>query len=247
MRRFAHRWNTETPEKDAGRRRALAATVAAALICLASLGLPAAAGAGQRAALRQSTLARPAVAGALDETARACPVAYDLWRAGGVRGLQIRTAPLDDDKAEAAIADAEKRLDAAASAGLLPPGAAAAAREMLAGYALGPDASVAAGEAGAFGAVQLVQGERLLQLTWHTDGAPVALALYAPGAGQGADPAALLAAWQAALGLDALPDWQPAPAAEGTAAAVSASAELGLSVTAEDDWYKLEVIPAEEA
>lgn len=218
-----------------------AAVAGTALLCLASLGLPALAGAVQRAALRRATLARPAVAGTLDETARACPVVYDLWRAGDVRA---EPALLAGDAAGRAAAEAGSRLAAFEEAGLLPPAAGEAARALLAGYT--HDGCVWAGETGAFHTVQVMQGENFLQLTWHESGAPVAFVLYAPGAGQGARPAAMLAAWKEALGVDALPDWEEEPAGEGGAAATSASAELGLYVTAGKDRLELALRPAKE-
>ena len=218
-----------------------AAVAGTALLCLASLGLPALAGAVQRAALRRATLARPAVAGTLDETARACPVVYDLWRAGDVRA---EPALLAGDAAGRAAAEAGSRLSAFEEAGLLPPAAGEAARALLAGYT--HDGCVWAGEAGAFHTVQVMQGENFLQLTWHESGAPVAFVLYAPGAGQGARPAAMLAAWKEALGVDALPDWEEKPAGEDGAAATSASAELGLYVTAGKDRLELALRPAKE-
>lgn len=218
-----------------------AAVAGTALLCLASLGLPALAGAVQRAALRRATLARPAVAGTLDETARACPVVYDLWRAGDVRA---EPALLAGDAAGRAAAEAGSRLAAFEEAGLLPPAAGEAARALLAGYT--HDGCVWAGETGAFHTVQVMQGENFLQLTWHESGAPVAFVLYAPGAGQGARPAAMLAAWKEALGVDALPDWEEEPAGEDGAAATSASAELGLYVTAGKDRLELALRPARE-
>lgn len=218
-----------------------AAVAGTALLCLASLGLPALAGAGQRAALRRATLARPAVAGTLDETARACPVVYDLWRAGDVRA---EPALLAGDAAGRAAAEAGSRLAAFEEAGLLPPAAGEAARALLAGYT--HDGCVWAGETGAFHTVQVMQGENFLQLTWHESGAPVAFVLYAPGAGQGARPAAMLAAWKEALGVDALPDWEEEPAGEDGAAVTSASAELGLYVTAGKDRLELALRPARE-
>ena len=218
-----------------------AAVAGTALLCLASLGLPALAGAVQRAALRRATLARPAVAGTLDETARACPVVYDLWRAGDVRA---EPALLAGDAAGRAAAEAGSRLAAFEEAGLLPPAAGEAARALLAGYT--HDGCVWAGETGAFHTVQVMQGENFLQLTWHESGAPVAFVLYAPGAGQGARPAAMLAAWKEALGVDALPDWEEEPAGEEGAAATSASAELGLYVTAGKDRLELALRPARE-
>lgn len=218
-----------------------AAVAGTALLCLASLGLPALAGAVQRAALRRATLARPAVAGTLDETARACPVVYDLWRAGDVRA---EPALLAGDAAGRAAAEAGSRLAAFEEAGLLPPAAGEAARALLAGYT--HDGCVWAGETGAFHTVQVMQGENFLQLTWHESGAPVAFVLYAPGAGQGARPAAMLAAWKEALGVDALPDWEEEPAGEDGAAATSASAELGLYVTAGKDRLELALRPAKE-
>ncbi|HJB41299.1 MAG TPA: hypothetical protein H9945_02255 [Candidatus Gemmiger avicola] len=218
-----------------------AAVAGTALLCLASLGLPALAGAVQRAALRRATLARPAVAGTLDETARACPVVYDLWRAGDVRA---EPALLAGDAAGRAAAEAGSRLAAFEEAGLLPPAAGEAARALLAGYT--HDGCVWAGEAGAFHTVQVMQGENFLQLTWHESGAPVAFVLYAPGAGQGARPAAMLAAWKDTLGVDALPDWEEEPAGEDGAAATSASAELGLYVTAGKDRLELALRPAKE-
>lgn len=218
-----------------------AAVAGTALLCLASLGLPALAGAVQRAALRRATLARPAVAGTLDETARACPVAYDLWRAGDVRA---EPALLAGDAAGRAAAEAGSRFAAFEEAGLLPPAAGEAARALLAGYT--HDGCVWAGETGAFHTVQVMQGENFLQLTWHESGAPVAFVLYAPGAGQGARPAAMLAAWKEALGVDALPDWEEEPAGEDGAAATSASAELGLYVTAGKDRLELALRPAKE-
>ena len=218
-----------------------AAVAGTALLCLASLGLPALAGAVQRAALRRATLARPAVAGTLDETARACPVVYDLWRAGDVRA---EPALLAGDAASRAAAEAGRRLAAFEEVGLLPPAAGEAARALLAGYT--HDGCVWAGEAGAFHTVQVMQGENFLQLTWHESGAPVAFVLYAPGAGQGARPAAMLAAWKEALGVDALPDWEEEPAGEDGAAATSASAELGLYVTAGKDRLELALRPAKE-
>lgn len=221
--------------------RRAAAVVGTALLCLASLGLPALAGAVQRAALRRATLARPAVAGTLDETARACPVVYDLWRAGDVRA---EPALLAGDAAGRAAAEAGSRLAAFEEAGLLPPAAGEAARALLDGYT--HDGCVWAGETGAFHTVQVMQGENFLQLTWHESGAPVAFALYAPGAGQGARPAAMLAAWKEALGVDALPDWEEEPAGEDGAAATSASAELGLYVTAGKDRLELALRPAKE-
>lgn len=218
-----------------------AAVAGTALLCLASLGLPALAGAVQRAALRRATLARPTVAGTLDETARACPVVYDLWRAGDVRA---EPALLAGDAAGRAAAEAGSRLAAFEEAGLLPPAAGEAARALLAGYT--HDGCVWAGETGAFHTVQVMQGENFLQLTWHESGAPVAFVLYAPGAGQGARPAAMLAAWKEALGVDALPDWEEEPAGEDGAAATSASAELGLYVTAGKDRLELALRPARE-
>lgn len=218
-----------------------AAVAGTALLCLASLGLPALAGAVQRAALRRATLARPAVAGTLDETARACPVVYDLWRAGDVRA---EPALLAGDAAGRAAAEAGSRLAAFEEAGLLPPAAGEAARALLAGYT--HDGCVWAGETGAFHTVQVMQGENFLQLSWHESGAPVAFVLYAPGAGQGARPAAMLAAWKEALGVDALPDWEEEPAGEEGAAATSASAELGLYVTAGKDRLELALRPARE-
>lgn len=218
-----------------------AAVAGTALLCLASLGLPALAGAVQRAALRRATLARPAVAGTLDETARACPVVYDLWRAGDVRA---EPALLAGDAAGRAAAETGNRLAAFEEAGLLPPAAGEAARALLAGYT--HDGCVWAGETGAFHTVQVMQGENFLQLTWHESGAPVAFVLYAPGAGQGARPAAMLAAWKEALGVDALPDWEEEPAGEEGAAATSASAELGLYVTAGKDRLELALRPARE-
>lgn len=218
-----------------------AAVAGTALLCLASLGLPALAGAVQRAALRRATLARPAVAGTLDETARACPVVYDLWRAGDVRA---EPALLAGDAAGRAAAEAGSRLAAFEEAGLLPPAAGEAARALLAGYT--HDGCVWAGETGAFHTVQVMQGENFLQLSWHESGAPVAFVLYAPGAGQGARPAAMLAAWKEALGVDALPDWEEEPAGEDGAAATSASAELGLYVTAGKDRLELALRPAKE-
>lgn len=218
-----------------------AAVAGTALLCLASLGLPALAGAVQRAALRRATLARPAVAGTLDETARACPVVYDLWRAGDVRA---EPALLAGDAAGRAAAEAGSRFAAFEEAGLLPPAAGEAARALLAGYT--HDGCVWAGETGAFHTVQVMQGENFLQLTWHESGAPVAFVLYAPGAGQGARPAAMLAAWKEALGVDALPDWEEEPAGEDGAAATSASAELGLYVTAGKDRLELALRPARE-
>lgn len=218
-----------------------AAVAGTALLCLASLGLPALAGAVQRAALRRATLARPAVAGTLDETARACPVVYDLWRAGDVRA---EPALLAGDAAGRAAAETGNRLAAFEEAGLLPPAAGEAARALLAGYT--HDGCVWAGETGAFHTVQVMQGENFLQLTWHESGAPVAFVLYAPGAGQGARPAAMLAAWKEALGVDALPDWEEEPAGEDGAAATSASAELGLYVTAGKDRLELALRPARE-
>ena len=218
-----------------------AAVAGTALLCLASLGLPALAGAVQRAALRRATLARPAVAGTLDETARACPVVYDLWRAGDVRA---EPALLAGDAAGRAAAEAGSRLAAFEEAGLLPPAAGEAARALLAGYT--HDGCVWAGETGAFHTVQVMQGENFLQLTWHESGAPVAFVLYAPGAGQGARPAAMLAAWKDTLGVDALPDWEEEPAGEEGAAATSASAELGLYVTAGKDRLELALRPAKE-
>ena len=218
-----------------------AAVAGTALLCLASLGLPALAGAVQRAALRRATLARPAVAGTLDETARACPVVYDLWRAGDVRA---EPALLAGDAAGRAAAEAGSRLAAFEEAGLLPPAAGEAARALLAGYT--HDGCVWAGETGAFHTVQVMQGENFLQLTWHESGAPVAFVLYAPGAGQGARPAAMLAAWKEALGVDALPDWEEEPAGEDGAAVTSASAELGLYVTAGKDRLELALRPAKE-
>lgn len=218
-----------------------AAVAGTALLCLASLGLPALAGAVQRAALRRATLARPSVAGTLDETARACPVVYDLWRAGDVRA---EPALLAGDAAGRAAAEAGSRLAAFEEAGLLPPAAGEAARALLAGYT--HDGCVWAGETGAFHTVQVMQGENFLQLTWHESGAPVAFVLYAPGAGQGARPAAMLAAWKEALGVDALPDWEEKPAGEDGAAATSASAELGLYVTAGKDRLELALRPAKE-
>ena len=218
-----------------------AAVAGTALLCLASLGLPALAGAVQRAALRRATLARPAVAGTLDETARACPVVYDLWRAGDVRA---EPALLAGDAAGRAAAEAGSRLAAFEEAGLLPPAAGEAARALLAGYT--HDGCVWAGETGAFHTVQVMQGENFLQLTWHESGAPVAFVLYAPGAGQGARPAAMLAAWKEALGVDALPDWEEEPAGEEGAAVTSASAELGLYVTAGKDRLELALRPAKE-
>ena len=221
--------------------RRAAAVTGTALLCLASLGLPALAGAVQRAALRRATLARPAVAGTLDETARACPVVYDLWRAGDVRA---EPALLAGDAAGRAAVEAGSRLAAFEEAGLLPPAAGEAARALLAGYT--HDGCVWAGETGAFHTVQVMQGENFLQLTWHESGAPVAFVLYAPGAGQGARPAAMLAAWKEALGVDALPDWEEEPAGEEGAAATSASAELGLYVTAGKDRLELALRPARE-
>lgn len=221
--------------------RRAAAVTGTALLCLASLGLPALAGAVQRAALRRATLARPAVAGTLDETARACPVVYDLWRAGDVRA---EPALLAGDAAGRAAVEAGSRLAAFEEAGLLPPAAGEAARALLAGYT--HDGCVWAGETGAFHTVQVMQGENFLQLTWHESGAPVAFVLYAPGAGQGARPAAMLAAWKEALGVDALPDWEEEPAGEEGAAATSASAELGLYVTAGKDRLELALRPAKE-
>lgn len=218
-----------------------AAVAGTALLCLASLGLPALAGAVQRAALRRATLARPAVAGTLDETARACPVVYDLWRAGDVRA---EPALLAGDAAGRAAAEAGSRFAGFEEAGLLPPAAGEAARALLAGYT--HDGCVWAGETGAFHTVQVMQGENFLQLTWHESGAPVAFVLYAPGAGQGARPAAMLAAWKEALGVDALPDWEEEPAGEDGAAATSASAELGLYVTAGKDRLELALRPARE-
>ena len=218
-----------------------AAVAGTALLCLASLGLPALAGAVQRAALRRATLARPAVAGTLDETARACPVVYDLWRAGDVRA---EPALLAGDAAGRAAVEAGSRLAAFEEAGLLPPAAGEAARALLAGYT--HDGCVWAGETGAFHTVQVMQGENFLQLIWHESGAPVAFVLYAPGAGQGARPAAMLAAWKEALGVDALPDWEEEPAGEEGAAATSASAELGLYVTAGKDRLELALRPARE-
>lgn len=218
-----------------------AAVAGTALLCLASLGLPALAGAVQRAALRRATLARPAVAGTLDETARACPVVYDLWRAGDVRA---EPALLAGDAAGRAAAEAGSRLAAFEEAGLLPPAAGEAARALLAGYT--HDGCVWAGETGAFHTVQVMQGENFLQLTWHESGAPVAFVLYAPGAGQGARPAAMLAAWKDTLGVDALPDWEEEPAGEDGAAVTSASAELGLYVTAGKDRLELALRPAKE-
>lgn len=218
-----------------------AAVAGTALLCLASLGLPALAGAVQRAALRRATLARPAVAGTLDETARACPVVYDLWRAGDVRA---EPALLAGDAAGRAAVEAGSRLAAFEEAGLLPPAAGEAARALLAGYT--HDGCVWAGETGAFHTVQVMQGENFLQLTWHESGAPVAFVLYAPGAGQGARPAAMLAAWKEALGVDALPDWEEEPAGEDGAAVTSASAELGLYVTAGKDRLELALRPAKE-
>ena len=218
-----------------------AAVAGTALLCLASLGLPALAGAVQRAALRRATLARPAVAGTLDETARACPVVYDLWRAGDVRA---EPALLAGDAAGRAAAEAGSRLAAFEEAGLLPPAAGEAARALLAGYT--HDGCVWAGETGAFHTVQVMQGENFLQLSWHESGAPVAFVLYAPGAGQGARPAAMLAAWKEALGVDALPDWEEEPAGEDGAAVTSASAELGLYVTAGKDRLELALRPAKE-
>lgn len=221
--------------------RRAAAVAGTALLCLASLGLPALAGAVQRAALRRATLARPAVAGTLDETARACPVVYDLWRAGDVRA---EPALLAGDAAGRAAAEAGSRFAAFEEAGLLPPAAGEAARALLAGYT--HDGCVWAGETGVFHTVQVMQGENFLQLTWHESGAPVAFVLYAPGAGQGARPAAMLAAWKDALGVDALPDWEEEPAGEDGAAATSASAELGLYVTAGKDRLELALRPARE-
>lgn len=218
-----------------------AAVAGTALLCLASLGLPALAGAVQRAALRRATLARPAVAGTLDETARACPVVYDLWRAGDVRA---EPALLAGDAAGRAAAEAGSRFAGFEESGLLPPAAGEAARALLAGYT--HDGCVWAGETGAFHTVQVMQGENFLQLTWHESGAPVAFVLYAPGAGQGARPAAMLAAWKEALGVDALPDWEEEPAGEDGAAATSASAELGLYVTAGKDRLELALRPARE-
>lgn len=221
--------------------RRAAAVAGTVLLCLASLGLPALAGAVQRAALRRATLALPAVAGTLDETARACPVVYDLWRAGDVRA---EPALLAGDAAGRAAAETGSRLAAFEEAGLLPPAAGEAARALLAGYT--HDGCVWAGETGAFHTVQVMQGENFLQLTWHESGAPVAFVLYAPGAGQGARPAAMLAAWKDTLGVDALPDWEEEPAGEDGAAATSASAELGLYVTAGKDRLELALRPARE-
>ena len=218
-----------------------AAVAGTALLCLASLGLPALTGAVQRVALRRATLARPTVAGTLDETARACPVVYDLWRAGDVRA---EPALLAGDAAGRAAVEAGSRLAAFEEAGLLPPAAGEAARALLAGYT--HDGCVWAGETGAFHTVQVMQGENFLQLSWHESGAPVAFVLYAPGAGQGARPAAMLAAWKEALGVDALPDWEEEPAGEDGAAATSASAELGLYVTAGKDRLELALRPARE-
>lgn len=218
-----------------------AAVAGTALLCLASLGLPALAGAVQRAALRRATLARPTVAGTLDETARACPVVYDLWRAGDVRA---EPALLAGNAAGRAAAEAGSRFAAFEEAGLLPPAAGEAARALLAGYT--HDGCVWAGETGAFHTVQVMQGENFLQLSWHESGAPVAFVLYAPGAGQGARPAAMLAAWKEALGVDALPDWEEEPAGEDGAAVTSASAELGLYVTAGKDRLELALRPAKE-
>ena len=56
----------------------------------------------------------------------------------------------------------------------------------------------------------------------------------------------MLAAWKEALGVDALPDWEEEPAGEGGAAATSASAELGLYVTAGKDRLELALRPAKE-
>lgn len=164
--------------------------------------------------------------------------------AAAAAGARALTGPLRRLEAAAHAAAAGSRLAAFEEAGLLPPAAGEAARALLAGYT--HDGCVWAGETGAFHTVQVMQGENFLQLTWHESGAPVAFVLYAPGAGQGARPAAMLAAWKEALGVDALPDWEEEPAGEDGAAATSASAELGLHVTAGKDRLELALRPARE-
>lgn len=188
-------------------------TAGVVLLCGASLLLPGVWGARQEAALMESPLPRPAVAGLPDEQARAIPILYDLYRARlqpGNFGWQEGDASL--------LPRLEQRLDHLAEAGVLPREMIEGVRPVLDAAAAGEEgASFLTQQTGSFAGVQITAGADasgrggpdygFVSAVWDTaTGGVVSLNL--SGTLPAADPAAILDAWRQDLGLDALDDWQ---------------------------------------
>lgn len=188
-------------------------TAGVVLLCGASLLLPGVLGARQEAALTESPLPRPAVAGLPDEQARAIPILYDLYRARlqpGNFGWQEGDASL--------LPQLEQCLAHLAEAGVLPREMTEAVQPVLDAAAAGEEgASFLTQQTGSFAGVQITAGAGtsgrsgtdcgFVSAVWDTaTGGVVSLNL--SGQLPQADPAAMLDAWRQDLGLDALDDWQ---------------------------------------
>ena len=131
---------------------------------------------------------------------------------------------------------------ALAGAGLLTDAQRDAVLRLLAELPGRPDANILSGGDGSFAAAACFGPDGGVSMTWHRDtGGVVALSFWGGALPQQADPAAMLAAWRAALGLDVLADWAE-PALKDGAACRSDSAQLYLYCVESVDSLRMEMV-----
>ena len=225
-------------KKNAGR----LATGAVVCLCAAALLLPGVLGAARQAQLLGQVQPRPAVAGVPSEQARSIPLLYDLYRRQAGDPLPQADTAAEAGEAAAVAADLAGRLRALAGAGLLTDAQRDAVLRLLAELPGRPDANILSGGDGSFAAAACFGPDGGVSMTWHRDtGGVVELSFWGGALPQQADPAAMLAAWRAALGLDMLADWAE-PALKDGAACRSDSAQLYLYCVESVDSLRMEMV-----
>lgn len=214
-------------------------TVGALLVCAALLGTPALWARLADARRMNAVHPRPAVAGALDEDARAIPVLYEL-HAGTAAAADTAVEQPEPDPADF-CAEAAGPLGELADAGVISAREKADLNALLAEtpdqFSRRDDGRLQTLSLQWFG-TDTTAG---LYLT-RQDATGVCVSVSLPVGGD-LDAGTRLQAWLALLGVDSLGDWETTDTGiTGTAALYSAKAQATVCCTATESWVNLELV-----
>lgn len=218
-------------------------TAAALLVCAALLGVPALWARLSDARRLNSVQPRPALAGALDEEARAIPVLYEL-HAGASDASSAESEELPESDLAGLCAEAAEPVSALADAGVISAGEKARLDALLAQAPL----QYYRQNSGALQSLSLVWPQQdatastaAIHLSRQTaTGVYVSFGL---SAGGDLDAETRLRAWLALLGVDGLGDWEPVDTGgyADTFALYSAKGQATAYCTAAADWVNLQL------
>lgn len=221
-------------------KRGFLPTVGALLVCAALLGTPTLWARLADARRMNAVHSRPAVAGALDEDARAIPVLYELHAGTAAAASDTAVEQPEPDPADF-CAEAAGPLGELANAGVISAREKADLDALLAKtpdqFARRDDSRLQTLSLQWFGA-DTTAG---LYLT-RQDATGVCVSVSLPVGGD-LDAETRLRAWLALLGVDGLGDWETADTGTAdTAALYSAKAQATVCCTATESWVNLELM-----